>query len=945
MGYRLPQFHHNSVIRRLVLSAGIVASYIVLFLLLHDTLGEDISVISLIPAGVIAWFFGPVGAGIASTGLSITTFFLIYSLSNSIDWGTHLPGAVIGTMVLAGVGTMMCWARKVYDRKRERKLLGRAGEEKIQEDIQKDQRLFEDTNQGIALGQLVFDQNGKVTDWVIKNVNPAFEKILGTPCQQIIGTRGSKLHPRFDDLLQQVNRFLQDQKNETSDPALSSFDLPDCDLKMQLSLLDPGQIAFWITDVNEERKAIESERRQRQLAEALRDINAALTSTLELDDVLDRIIIHIQKVTSFDAINIMLIDHGRVRAVRHQGYQERGLEGYIEGFDKRVVDVPGMQWMYTHRKPLVFSDTRQTDSWLIFPPTAWIRSFAGIPISRRGEIIGFINLNSGTPGFFQPEFIDQLLPFADQAALAIENARAYQNIQNTARRMAVLNQASSMLNKPVEFQTVIQVTTDCFLDALEIDLVSLALFDSSHKRLMLTASRSLDGDQLTTGVELLLSEHPAEAYVVENNRPLLVQNGFTEPDTMATRAFMQSSGIMAVLVLPLIVGDEMIGLVSCYERKTKRFYTPDEVDLANSIANLAAVRIEQARIYEEERKQVFSLAQLHATSLDISMSNTNPDLLKTIVKRATWLLNSNGGTLYLSVPQKRQLLCKVSHNLEYNEEGTVVEYGEGAAGIVAETRKYLIVDDYANWEYCALDMEAVGDSFGLLTVPVMLQGEVTGVIQVSRTDLSHHYSTQDAELLSLFSSQVAVSLENARLYEEIQQVAIRDSLTGVYNRRGLFEVAEREIARAQRYQRPFSVCLIDIDHFKRVNDTYGHLVGDEVLLKLAQRLNQNLRSIDLLGRFGGEEFIILAVENDLDAARLLAERLCRMIAARPIYTSKGKISITLSIGVAELSDNIRDLPSLIQAADQALYFAKNSGRNQVQHFVGSLTGVLAEESR
>jgi eukaryotic-like serine/threonine-protein kinase len=210
---------------------------------------------------------------------------------------------------------------------------------------------------------------------------------------------------------------------------------------------------------------------------------------------------------------------------------------------------------------------------------------------------------------------------------------------------------------------------------------------------------------------------------------------------------------------------------------------------------------------------------------------------------------------------------------------------------------------------------------------------------VFRKDLHNPFSTQDSELLNLFSNQVAISLENARLYEEIQQMAIRDSLTGLYNRRGLFEVAEREIARAQRYARPLSICLLDIDHFKTVNDTYGHPVGDEVLAKLGNKIRQNLRNIDLVGRYGGEEFIILAVENDNEAAGKLAERVCRMVAAKPLATSAGGVSITVSIGVAELSEHIRDLPALLQAADQALYLAKRSGRNQVQFFEGTLAGA------
>jgi diguanylate cyclase (GGDEF)-like protein len=217
---------------------------------------------------------------------------------------------------------------------------------------------------------------------------------------------------------------------------------------------------------------------------------------------------------------------------------------------------------------------------------------------------------------------------------------------------------------------------------------------------------------------------------------------------------------------------------------------------------------------------------------------------------------------------------------------------------------------------------------------------VTGVLQLYRTDLSAHFTAQDIELLTLFCGQVAVALENTRLYEEIQQVAIRESLTGLYNRRGLFEVGLREIDRAARYQRPLSVCMLDIDHFKTVNDTYGHLVGDEVLASLGKTLSESLRSMDVVGRYGGEEFVILAVENEAESADRLAERLCRMISGNPFATSAGVVRVTVSIGVATLSEGISDMPGLLQAADHALYQAKGLGRNQVMHYTGTLPVVM-----
>jgi diguanylate cyclase (GGDEF)-like protein len=685
------------------------------------------------------------------------------------------------------------------------------------------------------------------------------------------------------------------------------------------------------------KEAVEAERSHRQMAEALREIAALLNSALKVEDVLDQIMTNVQKIASYDSIHIMLIEQGRVHVARHQGYVERGLQEFIENFDQRVEDVPGLRWMVEHQRPLVIRDTKESNYWLDFTQTSWIRSFAGLPISYRGNITGFLNLNSAIAGFYRLEYIEKLQPFADQAALAIENARVFENMQQSARRLAALNQASAVLNSPVNFHSTLQAALDCFKDALGLDRVYIALF-TSQWRLIIRAGYSSTAEPILEGDEILLYENRPVDYVVENKTRLLAQSGVSDPLVAAMLPKLQEEGIYAQLLLPLVVGNEIIGVVSCQICTAGRSFRTEEVDLGGAIANLAAVRIEQARIFDEERKQVSSLTLLHAASLDISLSHNQPEWLKTIAERATWLGNAQGGSLYLCNPQKRELVCKSSYNFPYNLEGTLIRYGEGAAGRVAATGQPLIVDDYSSWLFAYEALPEDTAHIALLTAPVIFQGDVTGVIQILRTNPQESFTNEDTELLGLFASQVAIALENTRLYDEIQQIAIRDPLTGLYNRRGLYEVAEREIERAKRYNRPFSLFMVDIDHFKSVNDTYGHPVGDEVLVKLARRLDQNVRTIDVVGRYGGEEFIVLAIENNLEATRKLAERLGHIIAARPVTTSAGSIPVSVSIGVVELGEKAPGLQAMIQAADQALYLAKHFGRNQVQCFKGALEG-------
>jgi diguanylate cyclase (GGDEF)-like protein len=123
--------------------------------------------------------------------------------------------------------------------------------------------------------------------------------------------------------------------------------------------------------------------------------------------------------------------------------------------------------------------------------------------------------------------------------------------------------------------------------------------------------------------------------------------------------------------------------------------------------------------------------------------------------------------------------------------------------------------------------------------------------------------------------------------------------------------------------------MIDIDFFKEINDTYGHMTGDQVLRVLAQRFRRNVREIDIVGRYGGEEFVILLLENDLPTAKMIAERLRLLISSIPVHTDLGLIHVTVSMGVTAVAQDVRDLPTLLQRADEALYAAKSSGRNRI----------------
>ncbi|MBC8507688.1 MAG: GGDEF domain-containing protein, partial [Chloroflexi bacterium] len=165
---------------------------------------------------------------------------------------------------------------------------------------------------------------------------------------------------------------------------------------------------------------------------------------------------------------------------------------------------------------------------------------------------------------------------------------------------------------------------------------------------------------------------------------------------------------------------------------------------------------------------------------------------------------------------------------------------------------------------------------------------------------------------------------------ELRLQAITDPLTGVLNRRQFFSLARPTFQQAKRYQRHLTTLMIDLDYFKQVNDQHGHIIGDQVLVSLAERLQEHTRTSDILARYGGEEFVILMPETDIESALTMAERLRIQVHENPIETDVGPVPLTISIGMATLDIEIDPtIDRLIDRADQALYAAKQAGRNKV----------------
>lgn len=210
-----------------------------------------------------------------------------------------------------------------------------------------------------------------------------------------------------------------------------------------------------------------------------------------------------------------------------------------------------------------------------------------------------------------------------------------------------------------------------------------------------------------------------------------------------------------------------------------------------------------------------------------------------------------------------------------------------------------------------------------VAIPLLNEKRIVGVLTAD------NLPKEDLERLTILSMQFALAIKKVRLYEMVERMAITDSLTGLYVRRHFQERLGEELKRSKRYQFKFAFLMLDIDDFKHCNDKYGHLVGDVVLKEIARIIKENVREIDIVGRYGGEELVLVLPETGPESARVVAERLRSKIAEHVFKAYDEKLKVTVSAGMAIYPDDSADADELIEYADIALYEAKKSGKNVV----------------
>ncbi|MBI4040401.1 MAG: sensor domain-containing diguanylate cyclase [Deltaproteobacteria bacterium] len=325
------------------------------------------------------------------------------------------------------------------------------------------------------------------------------------------------------------------------------------------------------------------------------------------------------------------------------------------------------------------------------------------------------------------------------------------------------------------------------------------------------------------------------------------------------------------------------------------------------------------------------IKKLYQTMDTLALINSVQDLdqlLGLIMKSIKEVMDAEASSLMLLDPTTNELYFSTIEGGSEKVKEIRIKADQGIAGQVCQTGKPLIVNDVSQSKFFlkTVDKFSKFKTKSMMCVPLKNRGKTIGVLQALNKHNDQKFDEDDLNLFVAFSNQVAVAIDNAKLYN----MAFYDALTKAFMRRYAEAWLETEYARVQRYHTDLAVVMFDIDHFKKINDTYGHQAGDYVLRELSQLVKANIRGADVLSRMGGEEFLICMPETSLDKALQSAERVRQVIADKAFIYEGTPIPVTISLGIASFSQFPEaEWKKFLKDADLALYHSKEHGRNQV----------------
>lgn len=669
----------------------------------------------------------------------------------------------------------------------------------------------------------------------------------------------------------------------------------------------------------------------------------AIMNRLDLDDVLGAIVEHAARLAG--------TEHGYLY-LRRSGAEVMDMKVAVGGFalNRGCEIAPGegvSGRVWQSGEPMMVENYRAWEGRIERLEMTDFGAVIAAPLKVNATVIGVLGVAYDSSDAVDFRSIAALLArFADLAAIAIDNAQLYTAAQEElaerrrieaelriatqrlsdlhtitqkqAQELRLLEQVRVALAREIDLPAIFRTVVESIATTFGYTQVCIYLREQDELVLQHQVGYSFVYERIPIGVGVM-------SRTILSERPTLVADVSADPDFLGA-----IDGVVSEVCVPLRDKGEVIGALNIESRHGVAL-TEDDLRITIELAEHINVAIERARLYEQLWRHAQQLDALYSIMKDITGNLNLDDVLRAIVERMLILIRAEHGALSLYDAQRNDLLVQLSVNMDYNYAGVRLAMGEGAMGKAALQRRPVVVYDYRAWNERSLKCEAESTA-NVLAVPLLAGDELIGAMSAGDSDLKRTFTNDDIRLLSMFAQQATIAIKNARLFAEVQQLAITDPLTGIYNRRYFAVAARREFERAHRHRRPLAVIIADLDDFKRINDRYGHPIGDRVLQAVSSVFRRELRAGDLLARYGGEEIIALLPETSDEGAVRVIERLRLMLAQTVVVANQEIVRVTASFGIAIFADpfTIPNVETLIEQADRALLQAKRKGKNRVE---------------
>ena len=487
--------------------------------------------------------------------------------------------------------------------------------------------------------------------------------------------------------------------------------------------------------------------------------------------------------------------------------------------------------------------------------------------------------------------------------MAPEHDSALQKIRDEFQRFPLAVPTHTGQHRPMipgESSALLAHALVYLCESVKCDRAAVFLLDEATQTLQ--AQELINHGEVMAGEEeiAILPQTPL-SQLVEGKRDHLLAHGDLSTAYLPLRAFGKVFGVLRV--------------------ERSKGWGVETIPLLKAFAHELAAVLRGLEIAASERRQVSNMQALHEVSNAIFRSLRLEEMLESVAqslihqmgfdRAKIYLLNKEGDTLegVLTMDQRgKQMLDRERFPLKRGVHPMVdIILGRSVDERLEKYRRTIAY------------------------IPLRARDENMGILMVDNLLSQQEIPEEQIPLLEAIAGQLSMAIKNARLFQGVEELSITDGLTGLYILRYFKQRLKEELYRAERTHGQLSLMILDIDHFKRFNDTYGHPAGDTILATVAERVLANARKVDLPARYGGDEFFILLPDTSPDEAHLLAERLHQAVANEPIALPDGKVlKLTVSIGIATYPTHAASIDELIKRADEALYWIKSHGRNRIR---------------